>query len=114
METMTTTTNNLINGVLLTDVVAIYYTATLKTTISAFSVTNSTASAKNLTLYLVPLGGSPSPANMLTNAKTIGTNATFNVTAMIGQTLEVGTTIQGLCDVTNALNIIASGYEQTA
>ena len=100
----------LVDGSQLTAAAATYYTAptATSTTISACTLTNTTAGAVNCTLYLVPSGGTAGAANCILSARAIAIGESYNVSSAIGQTLAAGGTIQGL-----GLNVtlVASGYE---
>lgn len=81
------------------------------TTISAATLTNSTAVARTVTMHLVPSGGTPSAANMILSARTISPGESYNVAQAIGQSMRAGSTIQALADAANAVSLVASGYE---
>lgn len=100
-------------GAQLTASAAAYYTtpANTITTISACSLTNSTATARTATMHLVPNGGTASAANMILSARTIAPGETYNVAPAIGQTIPAGASIQALSDVAAAVTLVASGYE---
>ena len=100
-------------GAQLTASAAPYYTvpANTITTISACSLTNSTATARTVTMHLVPNGGSANAANMILSARTVAPGETYNVASAIGQTIPAGASIQSLSDVAAAVTLIASGYE---
>lgn len=93
---------------------AVYYTVPVNTvsTISAMSITNTTGSARTVTVHLVPSAGVAGAANAVCSARTVSPGETFNVFGAIGQTLAAGGTIQALADAAAALTIVASGYEQ--
>lgn len=103
----------IIPGVTLAAAAAALYTvpANTITTISAATLTNSTATARTVTMHLVPAGGTPSAANMILSARTISPGESYNVAQAIGQTIPAGATIQALADVAAAVNLVASGYE---
>lgn len=100
-------------GAQLTTSAATYYTvpANTITTISACSLTNSTATARTATVYLVPSGGTADATNIILSARTIAAGETYNVAAAIGQTIPAGATIQALAEAGTAITIVASGYE---
>ena len=105
----------LISGSQLTVAAAVYYTTPVNTvtTISAMSVTNTTGTARTVTVHLVPSGGSADATNVVCSARTVSPGETFNVFGAIGQTLAAGGTIQALADAATALALVASGYEQS-
>jgi len=109
---MTQAAKRLAAGSLLTASAATYYTspANTKTTISAMTLTNTSAGARTVTVYLVTSGGSAGPANAVLVTKTIDEYASYNVKEAIGHTLEAGGFIQALADSGAAVSIVASGY----
>jgi len=102
----------LVDGSQLTAVAATYYTtpANTITTISACSVTNSTVTARTLTLHLVPSGGAAGVTNLVCSARVIAPGETYNVAGAIGQTMDAGGFISALSDADTALTLVASGY----
>jgi hypothetical protein len=109
---MTQAAKRLIAGSLLTASAATYYTSptNTKTTISAMTLTNTTGTARTVTIYLVASGGSASASNAVLMTKNIGAYESYNVKEAIGQTLEAGGFIQALADSSSAVSIVASGY----
>lgn len=102
----------IIDGSQLTLAAATYYTvpANTLTTLSACSVTNTTATAQKATLYLVPAGGTAGPSNCVCSGRVVAPGETYNVAGAIGQTLDAGGTVQGLADLAAALSLVASSY----
>lgn len=100
-------------GTQLAAAAGIFYTVPPNTitTISAATLTNSTAIARTATMHLVPAGGAPGPANMILAARTISPGESYNVAQAIGQTIPAGATIQALADAAAAVSLVASGYE---
>lgn len=105
----------LVDGAQLTAAAAVYYTAPANslTTISAASVTNTTATARTVTVYLVPTGGTAGAGNVVCSGRVVAPGETFNVSGAIGQTLAAGGTLQALSDAATALTLVASGYVTT-
>lgn len=103
----------LVNGSQLTTSAATYYTAPANTltTISASSVTNTTATAQAVTVYLVPSGGTAGVTNCVCSARVVAPGETYNISGAIAQTLASGGTIQALSDAATALTLVVSGYE---
>jgi len=103
----------LVEGSQLTAVAATYYTtpANTITTISAFSVTNTTVTARAVTVHLVPSGGAAGPTNCVCPARVVPPGETYNVTGAIGQTMDAGGFISALADAATALTLVASGYQ---
>lgn len=102
----------LVDGAQLTTAAAIYYTSPNNslTTISAASVTNSTAVPQTVTAYLVPSGGTAGVGNVICSGRVVAPGETFNIGGAIGQTLAAGGTLQALSDAATALTLVASGY----
>jgi len=105
----------LVDGSQLTATAATYYTAPTNTltTISACTLTNTTAGAVTATLHLVPTGGAASVSNCILSARTISAGESFNVGSAIGQTLAAGGTLQALAGSATSIALVASGYEST-
>lgn len=112
---MQRTPKRLIDGSQLTTGAVTYYTTPINTTttISAMSVTNTTGTARTVTVHLVPSAGSAGASNAVCSARTVAPGETFNVFGAIGQTVPAGGTIQALADAATALTLVASGYEQS-
>ena len=102
----------LVDGAQLTATAAVYYTAPANslTTISAASVTNTTATPQTVTVYLVPAAGAPGVGNVVCSGRVVAPGETFNIGGAIGQTLAAGGTLQALSDAATALTLVASGY----
>lgn len=103
----------LVDGAQLTATAATYYTtpANSLATISAMSVTNTTATPQTVTVYLVPAAGTAGVGNVVCSARVVAPGETFNVSGAIGQTLPAAGTIQALSDAATALTLVASGYQ---
>lgn len=103
----------LVDGSQLTTSAASYYTAPSNTltTISACTVTNTSAGAVTATLYLVPNGGSAAASNCILSARTLAAGESFNVGSAIGQTLPAGGSLQALAGSATSIALVASGYE---
>lgn len=102
----------LVDGAQLTIAAAVYFSTSDNSlaTISACSVTNTTATARTATVYLVPSGGTAGAGNVVCSGRVVAPGETFNVSGAIGQTLAAGGTIQALSDAATALTLVASGY----
>jgi hypothetical protein len=92
-----------------------YYTVPIntRTTITAALVNNTTATARTLTVNIIPSGGSVSASNRVVSALVIpeaGTAPT-QITALIGQTLLPGAVISMIAEAATALTPLISGYE---
>lgn len=108
----------LVAGVQLGASAASYYgvPANTSTTISAFTLNNTTATPRTVTIHVVASGGTASAANQI--ATTIGVPAAGSpptvVYGLVGQTLPAGATIQMLADAATAVTPLVSGYEVVA
>lgn len=102
----------LVDGTQLTAVAATCFTVPANSlmTISAMSVTNTTATPRTLTVHLVPSGGTAGAGNMVCAARIVAPGETYNVGGAIGQTLAADGSIQALSDAATALSLVASGY----
>ena len=96
----------------LSGVAATYYTvpALTKGVVKNVNVCNSTGGAVNLTLYLVPSGGSPDATNILISARSVAAGGVDRCPEVVNQVLEAGATLQALG---NGMTIVASGVEIT-
>lgn len=94
----TVTQKNIVPGVALTAAVASYYTAPALTRarITNATVTNTTAGAVAVTLYLVPAAGAAGAANTKISARTIAPGETYTCPELVNRILEPGDSIQGL------------------
>jgi len=103
----------LVGGSQLTTSAATYYTtpANTITTISACSVTNSTGTARTLTLHLVPLGDVAGVANIVCSARVVAPGETYNVVGAIGQSMDAGGFISALAEAAAALTLVVSAYQ---
>lgn len=103
----------LVDGSQLAATATTYYTtpANTLTTISACTLTNTTAGAITATLYLVPSGGTAGVTNCIMSARTLAAGESYNVGAAIGQTLAAGGLLQGLAGSAASITLVASGYE---
>lgn len=103
----------IVAGSQLTAAAATYYTvpANTITTIAAATLTNSTGTARTVTMYLVPPAGTAGPTNIVLSARTISAGESYNVASLIAQTIPAGATIQALADAATAVTFVASAYE---
>lgn len=89
--------------------------ATTLTTISAATVNNTTAGAVTLDAYIVPSGGTAGVANQVISALSIpaaGSTPTI-LSALIGQTIPAGGTLQMKASAATSLSPFVSGYRTT-
>lgn len=88
------------------------YVATLVTAyIDKFTITNNTTQVVQISVNLVPLGGSADSTNLILSARSIAPKETYAATELAGQILDNGTYISTLATAANALTIRASGRE---
>ena len=89
-----------------------YYTATnVKTRIDALSLTNTAATAINVTIYLVPSGGSASDSNIVLDARSVPAGGTYIPPGVIGQWIEAGGTLRAFASSATSVTLVASGVE---
>lgn len=99
---------------MLTSSAATYYTATRVTArVDSFTVTNTDSSAHNLTVHIVPSGGSAAASNRIISAKAIHAGETYTCPEMIGKVIPTGSFIQALDDAGSVMSINAGGIEIT-
>jgi hypothetical protein len=105
----------LVDGSQLTTVAAAYYTvpANTITTISACTLTNTTAGAVTASVYLVPTGAIAGVNNMILSARVIAAGESYNVGSAIGQSMAAGGTLHALAGTGASITLVASGYEST-
>ncbi len=80
------------------------------TTISAFTVTNKTATAYYVTITQTPSGGS---ARNLAYQVVVPAKSVYVVSGAIGQSLAAGGKISALAEANSALDVTVSGYVTT-
>lgn len=91
-----------------------YYTSTgLKTRIDKLTVTNPTATARSITIYLVPSGGPTDDTTTITKDKVINAGETWNCPDAVGQILGASGTIRAVASAATALTISAAGVQIT-
>lgn len=98
---------------LLTTSAAIVYTvpANTLTTIAAATVSNPTATARTVSIHLVPLAGVADATNIFVPEIVVSSKSPYNAMPIIGHTIPAGATIQALSDASAALVFSVSGYE---
>ena len=109
----TKTLVRMVDGSLLTNVAATYYTSPANTVtyITNVSLTNTDTVARTVTLHLVPSAGSATAANRILSAHPIAAGKTFVPPQAIGQTLPIGGTLQALADTGAVVALVASGIQ---
>ncbi len=88
---------------------AALYTATARTTITAFTLHNASASDRTFGLWLVPSSASATDANELYATASILVDETKIADGMIGQTLEIGDAIHGIASAATSVTYSISG-----
>jgi hypothetical protein len=93
--------------------VATEYTspASVKTLIDSFTGTNVTTGFVSLTIYLVPISGSPDATNSITFSKTLAPGEVYTFPEISGQTLEPGDFIAVLASAAASVVIRSSGRQ---
>jgi hypothetical protein len=112
---MTINIAQLVAPVQLSNSAAVYYTcpANTVTRIDRAIFSNPTAGALTVTAYLVPSGGSPTTANQVINAQSIGAGAVYVSPELSGQVLLVGGSLQALASVASDIVLSVSGLTVT-
>ncbi len=89
------------------------YTAPVstRTIIDKFTATNVDASARTLTVFFVPSGGSAGSSNTIISALSISAGATTDLTQLQNQIMAAGDFIAASASAANAIVIRASGRE---
>ncbi len=85
------------------------YTAAAKTIVDAFTVTNVSGGASQITVHVVPAGDAPSADNCIVKTRAVAVNESYMVTPMLGQVVESGAAIWCVSVAGNALVLFASG-----
>lgn len=107
---MSVTLKALVEPVAVPTVAASLFTSSANTRIDACYVANPDAvNTADVTVYLVPSGGSAGASNAVYTTKTLQPLETWIVTALIGQVLAAGDSIQAIKTGSAAPTIRASG-----
>ena len=106
-----------IEPVRLTAAAAIIYTAptNFRGTVKQLTATNTTATARTITVYRVPSGGSPSTTNTVISAETIPPSGNGNKSLadrFANQVLNPGDTLQALCSAADAVSMTGGVIEE--
>ena len=118
---MTITPNALWGPVQIGSAAAAIYTAPALTTVTVTRavVTNESASAATLTIWIVRSGGAHSDSNILVGASAAGQSMgggpsePYVVQALAGMVLAPGDAIWAISGTNNVLNFVGSGWTQT-
>lgn len=85
------------------------YTAAAKTIVDAFTVTNVSGGAAQVTIHAVSPGDAPVDANCIVKQRVVAVNESYTATPMLGQVVESGAAIWCVSTAGNALVLFASG-----
>jgi hypothetical protein len=88
------------------------FTATAKTIIDKFTVSN-TGAQTTVEVHIVPAGGSANPSTVVLPAVTIEAGRAYLCAEMVGHILEIGDSIVAEAAVASTISIRASGREVT-
>lgn len=94
----------------------VYYTSPVgvRTIIYNATVCNTSGTARAVTIYLVPLGGTAGASNTVISASTVAAGATYKCPELVGKVLDVGGTLQALAAVSStALTLDVAGLQVT-
>lgn len=110
---MSITANNIIPSAQLSASAATYYTApaNTRTIIKKLTFTNTTGTARAVTVYLVPSGGTASDSNTITSTQSVPAHSTWECYEAEGHVLETGGFIQALADSATSVTVRGSGLE---
>ena len=89
-----------------------YYTATnVRATLDKVTLTNTTAGAVTMELWLVPNAGSASDSNKILDGVSIAAHGSYLCPEVVGHTLEPGETLQAKASAATSVSLRASGRE---
>lgn len=98
----------------LTNAIATYYTAAVRTRIDKLTLYNTSSTLSiTATVYWVPSGGAAGTSNINT-IHTLLPNETYDIFGLIGQTLGIGDLLAAVGSTTAVLNFQGSGLLMTA
>lgn len=109
-----TTTKNIIPPAVLGTSIASLYTSSSRTRLDKVTVSNPTAGAQTVSIYLVPSGSSPDATTEIVPALSIAAGASVEITTIEGQCLEKGATFQASADAASALVLMVTGVQITS
>lgn len=112
---MASPSSEIVPATQLPNAVAVLFTSPLGTITRLEKVTyqNTAAAPHQVTVYLVPVGGTPGVSNVITNAQTISGKQTLNDVNIPGHYLNAGDTIQAFADSAATVNIFVGGTQLT-
>jgi hypothetical protein len=102
----------LVNNTQLPNAYAVQYTvpANTTTTISSFTLNNTTAGALTASVSIVPSGGSQSASNEVVTDLSIAAKTSIPVTQLVGQHMAAGSTLQMKGSAAASITAQVSGY----
>jgi len=89
--------------------VAVYTSSNATTSVFSATVCNSTVTADDLDVYLVPDGGAASAANQIYDALSVAANTTMGLQALINVTIPKGASLQMKAATSATLTVQISG-----
>lgn len=111
---MATTYRNIIPSKLIESVSTAQYTiATSRAIIDKFTAINTDTVERTITVYLVPISGSATSANVITISRPISPNQTISIHEIVGHVIEPGGSIYTAASAASVISIRASGREIT-
>jgi hypothetical protein len=84
--------------------------ANTTTTISSFTLNNTTAGALTASISIVPSGGSQGAANEVVTELSIGAKTSVAVPQLVGQHMAAGSTLQMKASAATSITAQVSGY----
>lgn len=110
---MTVTVKNIIPAKFAESSQTTQYTAPSKAVIDSFTVTNTSAAVANISVNIVPPGGTLGDSNLIIDTQSLQPGQALPLYALCGQVMENGSVISTLASAATALTIRASGREIT-
>lgn len=111
---MTTTLKAIIESKFAENALTTQYTANLaQVQIDKFTATNVSASNANITVHLVPSGGTAGASNIITQTRVLAPGEDFGFPAIVGHILESGDFIATLASAASAIVIRSSARINT-
>ena len=112
---MSTTARSLVGGVLLSTTPTVYYTVPASTTtvIKRATFSNTSSSAKTITVNLVPGGSAIATANQIINARSLAAGETYVAPELTNQVLATTGMIYANADASGAVSMTISGVQIT-
>lgn len=113
-KNMGTIFKTLVPSKYLEDAETTQYTAVRCTAaIDKFTATNVSGANVTMSVWLVPVGGSPSASNLIVNARQIAPGATYTMPELVGHPLSDGESIATVTNAASSITIRVGGREIT-